>query len=132
MKKILLTGIALGMMVSFASTATTLLTNTAELVVAMEDWKKDEDQAWAGKDGVWYKIDEKASLWWSKDGKKWEAVKDGKWQDKEGKWLQIKDKKLVWSADGGKTWAEVPEWKWEGTDGKWYKFDNKWTLWING
>ncbi|WP_276482839.1 hypothetical protein [Paraflavitalea pollutisoli] len=100
----------------------------------MDDWKKSTTGTWPGmKDGVtyWYKLDKKAGLWWSTDGKKWAEVKEGAWADKDGKWLKIHDKKLVWSTDG-KAWAEVPEWKWEGSDGKWYKFDSSWMLWING
>jgi hypothetical protein len=98
-------------------------------VIVNDDWKKSKEGTWAGKDKTWYKIDEKANLWWSKDGKKWEASKDGMWQDKEGKWLKIDNKMLKWSADGGKTWGEVPEWKWEGEDGTWNKFDKDWSLW---
>lgn len=97
-----------------------------------KDWMKSSTGTWPGmKDGktYWYKIDKKAGLWWSTDGKKWEAVSDGAWADKDGKWLKIHDKKLVWSADGN-SWSEVPEWKWEGSDGKWYKFDQKWSLWV--
>lgn len=101
--------------------------------IAVPDWVKSSTGTWAGmKDGktYWYKLDKKAGLWWSTDGKKWAAVKDGAWADKEGKWLKIHDKKLVWSTDG-KAWSEVPEWKWEGSDGKWYKFDGQWGLWVN-
>ena len=130
MKKIVLTGIVLGILAGNAfSINSSFLKSSAP--IAVMGWIKDADQAWAGKDMVWYKLDEKANVWWSKDGKKWEAVKDGMWQDKEGKWLKIGDKKLWWSADNGKNWSEVPEWKWQGSDGKWYKFDEKWTLWIN-
>jgi hypothetical protein len=96
------------------------------------DWMKSSTGTWPGmKDGktYWYKLDKKAGLWWSTDGKKWEAVSDGAWADKDGKWLKIHDKKLVWSADGN-SWSDVPEWKWEGSDGKWYKFDQKWSLWV--
>lgn len=102
--------------------------------MTVADWTKSATGTWAGKkDGVtyWYKLDKKAGLWWSTDGKKWAEVKDGVWADKEGKWLKIHDKKLVWSTNG-KAWSEVPEWKWEGADGKWYKFDSHWTLWVNG
>ncbi|MBO9564864.1 MAG: hypothetical protein J7621_18960 [Niastella sp.] len=101
--------------------------------IAVPDWTKSSTGTWAGmKDGktYWYKLDKKAGLWWSTDGKKWAEVKDGAWADKEGKWLKIHDKKLVWSTDG-KAWSEVPEWKWEGSDGKWYKFDAQWGLWVN-
>ncbi|WP_127132811.1 hypothetical protein [Pseudoflavitalea rhizosphaerae] len=96
------------------------------------DWMKSKTGTWPGmKDGktYWYKLDKKAGLWWSTDGKKWEAVGDGAWADKDGKWLKIHEGKLVWSTDGN-TWSEVPEWKWEGSDGKWYKFDNNWQLWV--
>lgn len=98
------------------------------------DWMRSPTGAWPGmKDGktYWYKLDKKAGLWWSTDGKNWAAVKDGAWADSEGKWIRIHDKKLVWGTDG-KTWSEVPEWKWKGSDGKWYKFDEKWALWVNG
>jgi len=98
------------------------------------EWKKSATASFPGiHDGktYWYKIDSKAKLWWSKDGKEWAAVKDGMWADKEGKWLKIHSGKLVWSADMGKTWDEVPEWKWEASDGKWYKYDSKWALWVN-
>ena len=99
----------------------------------VRDWMKSKAGTWPGmKDGktYWYKLDKKAKLWWSADGKKWAAVADGAWADKDGKWLKINDNKLVWSTDGS-TWAEVPEWKWEGSDGKWYKFDSSWMLWVN-
>lgn len=102
--------------------------------VTADEWKKAATGTWPGmKDGItyWYKLDKKAGLWWSTDGKKWAAVTDGMWADKAGKWLKIHNKKLVWSTDG-KAWAEVPEWKWEGADGKWYKFDAGWQLWVNG
>ncbi|WP_018627708.1 hypothetical protein [Niabella aurantiaca] len=97
------------------------------------EWKKVTNQAWPGvKDGTtyWYKIDKKAKLWWSTDGKQWAAVEGGAWMDKDGKWLKIHAGKLVWSATGEK-WEEVPEWKWQGSDGKWYRFDRHWVLWVN-
>ena len=100
-------------------------------VTATQGWEKTKDGVWPGKEGIWYKINGMAKLWWSKDGKKWEAVMDGMWQDKDGKWLKIGDKKLWWSADGGKNWSEVPEWKWQASDGQWYKFAKDWTLWVN-
>ena len=96
-------------------------------------WVKATTGTWPGmKDGktYWYKLDKKAGLWWSTDGKQWTAVKDGLWADKEGKWLKIHQGKLDWSTDG-QQWSEVPDWKWEGSDGKWYKFDAKWSLWVN-
>lgn len=101
-----------------------------KLEIASDEWVKASDGAWPGKDNIWYKLDAKAKLWWSKDGKKWEASKDQTWQDKDGKWLKIGEGKLWWTADG-KSWSEVPEWKWQGTDGKWYKFDKDWTVWVN-
>lgn len=131
MKKIILSGIVLGIFLANGVQAFSIQDFNPTATLLVQEWAKDKDQAWAGKDMVWYKLDEKATVWWSKDGKKWEAVKDGMWQDKDGKWLKIGDKKLWWSADGGKTWSEVPEWKWMGTDGKWYKFDSTWALWIN-
>lgn len=94
------------------------------------DWMKSADGLWMGKDNVWYKLDDKAQVWWSKDGKTWEMVKDGTWQDKDGRWLKIGNGKLWWSMDG-KKWSEVPEWKWQGPDGTWYKFDKSWSLWVN-
>lgn len=98
--------------------------------VSAPKWKKSKTGTWAGKEGVWYKLNTKdASVWWSKDGNDWAMSEEGTWQDKEGKWLKIGDNKLWWSKDGS-SWAEVPEWTWEGTDGKWYKFDDKWTLWV--
>lgn len=113
-----------------------LVVNKAQAAVVtpgVTEWKQSSTGTWPGmKDGqtYWYKLDNKAMLWWSTDGKTWEQVKDQDWADKSGKWLKISHKKLVWSADG-KTWSEVPEWKWEGSDGKWYKFDSKWMLWVN-
>ncbi|WP_315822943.1 hypothetical protein [Paraflavitalea speifideaquila] len=63
--------------------------------ITVGDWTRSATGTWAGmKDGVtyWYKLDKKAGLWWSTDGKKWADVKDGAWADKEGKWLKIHDK----------------------------------------
>ena len=97
------------------------------------DWMRSSTGTWPGmKDGktYWYKLDKKAGLWSSADGKQWSAVKGGQWADKDGKWIKIHEKKLVWSTDG-KSWSEVPEWKWQGSDGKWYKFDTDWALWVN-
>lgn len=98
------------------------------------DWMKKDDGTWAGKmDGkkYWYKLDDKAKLWWSTDGKAWASVDNQMWADKDSKWMKIVDGKLMWSADKGKTWGEVPEWKWQGPDGEWYKFDASWSLWVN-
>jgi hypothetical protein len=98
------------------------------------DWMKKDDGTWAGKmEGkkYWYKLDDKAKLWWSTDGKAWASVDNQMWADKDGKWMKIVDMKLMWSADKGKTWGEVPEWKWQGPDGEWYKFDSNWGLWQN-
>jgi len=112
-----------------AATTRVLVTTTPSEITS--DYVKSTDGTWEGKDKIWYKLDKKAQLWWSKDGKKWEASKDHTWQDKDGKWLKLHDKKLVWSADG-KKWDEVPEWAWESPNGKWYKFDKDWSLWVKG
>jgi hypothetical protein len=109
--------------------AFTVKTSATVTVGTDMDWMKAKDGTWMGKDKTWYKLDDKAMVWWSKDGKKWEASKDGMWQDKDGKWLKIDNKMLKWSADGGKTWSDVPEWKWQGDNGVWYKFDKDWSLW---
>ncbi|MCC7298206.1 MAG: hypothetical protein IT244_07735 [Bacteroidia bacterium] len=96
------------------------------------EFTQKKDGTWTGKMNdktYWYKLDEKAALWWSTDGKNWAAVESGMWADKDGKWLKIGSEKLWWSADSGKTWAEVPDWTWEGPNGEWYKFDSKWNLW---
>ena len=111
-----------------------VLTFTPVSFSSSGDWVKKDDGTWAGNmDGkkYWYKLDDKAKLWWSTDGKSWAAVDNGMWADKDGKWIKIVDGKLMWSADKGKTWGEVPEWKWQGPDGEWYKFDAKWSLWVN-
>lgn len=123
----------------FATTTTMFaingIMNTSSIHSAIYgDWMKKEDGTWAGKmEGkkYWYKLDDKAKLWWSADGKSWASVDNQMWADKDGKWIKIVDSKLMWSADMGKTWGEVPEWKWQGPDGEWYKFDNKWSLWVN-
>jgi len=117
---------------SYASpAATTWVLANDPIAVIVSDYVKSTDGAWEGKDKVWYKLDKKAQLQWSKDGKKWEASKDQTWQDKDGKWLKINDKKLVWSTDG-KKWSDVPEWAWQSPNGKWYKFDKDWALWVKG
>jgi hypothetical protein len=129
MKRTLLLLLAASAMIA-GGNATAMNAKDKACTYEIADWKKAENGTWPGKDGVWYKLDDKANLWWSKDGKKWEQSKDGTWQDKEGKWLKIGDQKLWWSADG-KKWSEVPEWKWEAADGHWYKFDKDWSVWTN-
>jgi len=131
MKKVILMMAMAGSISFYANSAYSIQPNSVNGCRTIAGWEKDSDGAWEGKNKTWYKLDEKANVWSSKDGKSWQAVKDGMWQDKDGKWLKIGDKKLWWSADGGKTWSEVPEWKWMGGDGIWYKFDPNWTLWIN-
>lgn len=131
MKKSILM-LALALPVALISSSFTTTNHDVTISSVHADWMKSKTGTWPGmKDGktYWYKIDKKAGLWWSTDGKKWEAVSDGAWADKDGKWLKIHEGKLVWSTDGT-SWSEVPEWKWEGSDGKWYKFDNKWSLWV--
>lgn len=133
MKKILMACAASGLML--AAPLTTALANTPTTTVSViADFMKSKDGTWAGMMNgkmYWYKLDAKAKLWWSMDGKKWSEVKEGMWADKEGRWLKIGDNKLWWSADMGKNWSEVPEWKWEGPKGEWYKFDSNWSLWTN-
>lgn len=133
MKKILMACAASGLML--AAPLTTALANTPTTTVSVTaDFMKSKDGTWAGMMNgkmYWYKLDAKAKLWWSMDGKKWSEVKEGMWADKEGRWLKIGDNKLWWSADMGKNWSEVPEWKWEGPKGEWYKFDSNWSLWTN-
>jgi hypothetical protein len=133
MKKILMACAASGLML--AAPLTTALANTPTTTVSVTaDFMKSKDGTWAGMmkgKMYWYKLDAKAKLWWSMDGKKWSEVKEGMWADKEGRWLKIGDNKLWWSADMGKNWSEVPEWKWEGPKGEWYKFDSNWSLWTN-
>ncbi len=127
------------MLALFASTTTMFAINSIVNTTSIHstiygDWMKKEDGTWAGKmdsKKYWYKLDDKAKLWWSADGKSWASVDNQMWADKDGKWMKIVDSKLMWSADMGKTWGEVPEWKWQGPDGEWYKFDNKWGLWVN-
>jgi uncharacterized protein YxeA len=131
MRKILAIAIIALVATNLASARRFPLETSSVRIIKSDDWKKDKEGTWEGKDKVWYKIDKQAKLWWSKDGKKWEASKDMTWQDKEGKWLKIHEKKLVWSTDG-KTWAEVPEWSWESPNGKWYKFDKDWSVWVKG
>jgi len=123
----------------FAAVTATFAVNqvisfNTRISIEKNDWVKKDDGTWAGKmDGkkYWYKLDDKAKLWWSTDGKSWASVDNQMWADKDGKWMKIGDGKLWWSADKGKNWGEVPEWKWQGPDGEWYKFDNKWGLWTN-
>lgn len=133
MKKILMACAASGLML--AAPLTTALAHTPTTTVSVKaDFMKSKDGTWAGMmkgKMYWYKLDAKAKLWWSMDGKKWSEVKEGMWADKEGRWLKIGDNKLWWSADMGKNWSEVPEWKWEGPKGEWYKFDSNWSLWTN-
>jgi hypothetical protein len=135
MKKILMAAAVLGLILGATATqASTAPKTTATSKTVKADWKKSAEGTWAGKmtgKKYWYKLDTKAKLWWSTDGKKWAEVKDGMWADKDGKWMKIGDNKLWWSADMGKKWSEVPEWKWQGPDGEWYKFDKDWSLWTN-
>lgn len=127
-KTIILLGIA-GMCYSGMAATNPAPAINSPIIKSVSDYVKSSDGTWEGKDKVWYKLDKKAQLWWSKDGKKWDASKDQTWQDKDGKWLKINNKKLVWSADG-KKWDDVPEWAWESPNGKWYKFDKDWSLWV--
>ena len=134
MKKILMACAASGLMLAAPLTTALAHTPTSTTVSVTADFMKSKDGTWAGMmkgKMYWYKLDAKAKLWWSMDGKKWSEVKEGMWADKEGRWLKIGDNKLWWSADMGKNWSEVPEWKWEGPKGEWYKFDSNWSLWTN-
>jgi hypothetical protein len=135
MKKMIFAAAVLGLILGATTTQASNGLNVSSSVTAVKaDWKKSEAGTWAGKmkgKKYWYKLDAKAKLWWSTDGKKWAEVKDGMWADKDGKWLKIGDNKLWWSADMGKNWSEVPEWKWQGPDGEWYKFDKDWSVWVN-
>lgn len=132
MKKLCIALAAFGLMLGVTNAKTPVKTTTTTSIAS--DFAKSKDGTWTGmKDGkmYWYKLDAKAKLWWSADGKKWAEVKDGMWADKQGHWLKIGENKLWWSADMGKKWGEVPEWKWEGPKGEWYKFDKDWSLWVN-
>lgn len=135
MKKFILAAAVLGLILGTTATQASNTPKTASTTTTVKaDWKKSAEGTWAGKMNgktYWYKLDNKAKLWWSTDGKKWAEVKDGMWADKDGKWLKIGDNKLWWSADSGKKWSEVPEWKWQGPNGEWYKFDKDWSLWTN-
>ena len=133
MKKLLIAIAALGIMLG-AWHAEAVVNSNKNIHKTTSDFMKSKEGTWAGmKDGkmYWYKLDSKAKLWWSMDGKKWAEVKDGMWADKSGNWIKIGEHKLWWTADMGKTWSEVPEWKWEGPIGEWYKLDKNWRLWVN-
>jgi uncharacterized protein YxeA len=128
MKKVILLAIVVCFMGANMLVLKTMASDKETLYLKHE-WKKSNEGTWEGKDKVWYKLDDKAQLWSSKDGKKWKEVKEGTWQNKSGLWLKVESNKLNSSGDGGKTWAEVPGWQWEGDNGTWYRFDTSWNLW---
>lgn len=129
MKKIVL---SLALFAGVATTTQAVMIVDPEPGSVAADLVKSQTQTWPGMvEGTmrWYKMDQKAGLWWSTDGKKWTAVETQSWAGKDGRWLKVKGGQLVGSTDG-KEWSEVPEWKWEGCDGKWYRFDPNWSLWV--
>jgi hypothetical protein len=98
------------------------------------NWTKAKNNSWPGvinEQTYWYKLDGRAELLWSADGKKWEEDTDGMWADKEGVFYKIDGTQLAQSTDAGNTWNETPEWQWQAVDGRWYKLDKDRVVWVS-